>query len=424
MPAQKDAEKRRRDFEFNLRELAGSMGDFGTLFPLAIGYIAVNGLDPAGLFIALGLTNIALGLIYRMPMPVEPKKVIAVTAIAQQWSPSIVYASGFGLGILWLFLVFTGLLRKLVAITPPFIVRGIQLALGITLGWQALKMMAPAPLLGVLAVAIVLLLRQNRYAPASLVLMALGVGIVAWQGNLPASWDLGLALPPLTLPRLRDVWQAMLLAGLAQIPLSITNAVIAPAVLIRDYFPEKAAGERKLMLNMGGDERDCVLFRRHAYVPRSGRVCRAVLFWRAHGRRADHGGADRGGDRDVPEPLNLESGRRLSDGAGGGDDASGRDPVGQRRGQAARVEIGAVPGHGRIVGGDQHGRGLCGRAGPGLRRAGAQAAVRAALSLPHAGGSRQRMSRQCGASSSFFSDWILSKRAPTIIAAASQAGGL
>jgi hypothetical protein len=28
-------------FELNLRELAGSMGDFGTLYPLAIGYIAV-----------------------------------------------------------------------------------------------------------------------------------------------------------------------------------------------------------------------------------------------------------------------------------------------------------------------------------------------------------------------------------------------
>jgi predicted benzoate:H+ symporter BenE len=244
-------QKGHRDFEFNLRELAGSMGDFGTLFPLAIGYIAVNGLDPAGLFIVLGLTNIALGLIYRMPMPVEPKKVIAVTAIAQQWSPSTVYASGFGLGILWFVLVLTGLLRKLVAITPAFVVRGIQLALGLILAWQALQMMAPAPLLGVLAVAIVLLLRQNRYAPASLVLMALGLVIVAWQGNLPASWDLGLTLPPLTLPRLQDVWQAMLLAGFAQIPLSITNAVIAPAALIRDYFPEKAVTERKLMLNMG-----------------------------------------------------------------------------------------------------------------------------------------------------------------------------
>lgn len=146
MSAQKSPEKRYRDFEFNLRELAGSMGDFGTLFPLAVGYIAVNGLNPAGLFIVLGLTDIALGLIYRLPMPLQPKKVIAVAAIAQGWSPSLVYASGFGLGILWLVLVLTGLLCRLVEITPTFIVRGIQLALGITLGWQALKMMAPAPL--------------------------------------------------------------------------------------------------------------------------------------------------------------------------------------------------------------------------------------------------------------------------------------
>ena len=179
--------QRHRAFEFNLRELAGSMGDFGTLFPLAIGYIAVNGLNPAGLFIMLGLTNIALGLIYRLPMPLQPKKVIAVAAIAQRWSPALVYASGFGLGILWFVLVLTGLLRKIVAITPTFIVRGIQLALGITLGWQALKMMAPAPLLGLLALAIALLLRENRYAPASLVLMALGVGILAWQGR-PLPW--------------------------------------------------------------------------------------------------------------------------------------------------------------------------------------------------------------------------------------------
>jgi len=249
--AQQDAAEQHRAFEFNLRELAGSMGDFGTLFPLAIGYIAVNGLNPAGLFIMLGLTNIALGLIYRLPMPLQPKKVIAVAAIAQRWSPSMIYASGFGLGILWFVLVLTGVLRKIVTITPTFIVRGIQLALGVTLGWQALKMMAPAPLLGVLAVAIALLLRENRYAPASLVLMALGVAIVAWQGRLPAAWELTFSLPPLTVPRLADVWQAMLLAGFAQIPLSITNAVIATAALIRDYFPDKAVSERKLMLNMG-----------------------------------------------------------------------------------------------------------------------------------------------------------------------------
>ena len=241
----------RRDFEFNLQELAGSMGDFGTLFPLAIGFIAVNGLDPAGLFVMMGLTNIAIGLVYRLPMPLQPKKVIAVAAIAQRWPPSRVYASGLGLGITWFILVFTGLLRKVIELTPLFVVRGIQLALGVVLAWQGLKMMRPAPLLGLVAIVIVLTLRENRYAPAAMVLMLLGVGIVAWRGELGRSLDLAFTLPPLTIPRLGELGQAMLLAGFAQIPLSITNAVIATAALIRDYFPEKAVSERKLMLNMG-----------------------------------------------------------------------------------------------------------------------------------------------------------------------------
>jgi MFS superfamily sulfate permease-like transporter len=47
------------------------------------------------------------------------------------------------------------------------------------------------------------------------------------------------------------MWTAMLLAGFAQIPLSLTNAVIATAALIRDYFPDKPVSERRLMINMG-----------------------------------------------------------------------------------------------------------------------------------------------------------------------------
>jgi MFS superfamily sulfate permease-like transporter len=249
--AERDSAREYQDFEFNLRELAGSMGDFGTLFPLALGFIAVNGMDPAGLFIMMGLTNIALGLIYRLPMPLEPKKVIAVTAIAQEWPSHLIYNSAFGLGLLWFLLVFTGLLRKLIAITPLFLVRGIQVALAVMLGWRAIEMMAPAPFLGLVAVVLVLLLRESRYAPAAVVVMALGVGIMAWRGELQQAVVFDVTLPSLTLPRPEAIWEAMLLAGFAQIPLSITNAVIATAALIREYFPEKTVDERKLMLNMG-----------------------------------------------------------------------------------------------------------------------------------------------------------------------------
>ncbi len=243
--------KHYKDFEFNLRELAGSMGDFGTLFPLAIGLIAVNHMDPTAIFVMIGLTNIATGLIYRLPMPVEPKKVVSVAAIAQGWSPSMVAASGLGLGITWFFLVLTGAMRKIVKITPIHIIRGIQLALGVSLMRQAIEMAIPAPWWALLAIGIILLLRDNKYAPAALVIMALGVGIMAIRGELLPRLSFSVSLPRFQVPQLSEVWQAMVLAGFAQIPLTLTNAVLATAAMIRELFPEKQVSEERLMVNMG-----------------------------------------------------------------------------------------------------------------------------------------------------------------------------
>jgi MFS superfamily sulfate permease-like transporter len=199
----------------------------------------------------IGLTNIVTGLIYRLPMPVEPKKVVSVAAIAQGWTASMVAASGLGLGVLWFILTLTGLMRRLAEITPVFLIRGIQLALGITLGWQALRMMAPEPWWGLAALAIILLLRENRYAPAVLVLMALGVVIMGIRGDLVNIVTVSIRLPRFSVPTWDDVWRAMVLAGFAQIPLTITNAVLATATMIRELFPDKPVSEDKLMLNMG-----------------------------------------------------------------------------------------------------------------------------------------------------------------------------
>jgi len=240
-----------RDYEFNLRELAGSMGDFGTLFPLAIGYIVINGMDPAGLFFMIGMTNIVTGLVYRLPMPVEPKKVVAAVAISRRWSPERIYASGIGLGLVWLPLALTGLIDRLAQWTSKCVVRGIQLALGVQLLVTGLKMARETWWLGLLAVALALVLKDNPRAPAALVLIGLGVAIAAWEGTLLPSLQLGLTLPPLVPPPWREIWPAMIGAGIAQMPLTITNAVLATSALIGDYFPGKPVSPRRLMLNHG-----------------------------------------------------------------------------------------------------------------------------------------------------------------------------
>lgn len=240
-----------RDFEFNLRELAGSMGDFGTLFPLAIGYIVICGLNPAGFLVMMGLANIITGLVYRLPMPIEPMKVLAVVAIAQQWSPSMVYASGFAMGVIWLLFAGTGIMNWIAKITPISVTRGIQAALGVLLAIEALKMISTWWILGMLSIIIVLILRENRYAPAAVVLILLGIVIAVIKGQIREITSPGLNVLLLTGFTLDEVWQTLLLAGFAQIPLTATNAVIATSSLIRSYWPEKPVSERQLSLNMG-----------------------------------------------------------------------------------------------------------------------------------------------------------------------------
>ncbi len=243
-------------FEFSLRELAGSIGDFGTLIPLVIGYIVVCGLNPSGIFIMMGLACIVLGLVYRLPVPVQPMKVIAVAAIAQQWSPSMVYACGFAMGIIWLVFTATGIIDRAGRFVPHSVVRGIQVALGVLLAVKAIKMVSNTGsawwwLMGLVSVIIALLLRRSRYAPSAIVLMVLGIVIMLAKGQFQGFVPPSLAVPPLTNFRFTEIWQTLLLAGFAQIPLTATNAVISVASLTRMYFPDKPIKEKRFALNMG-----------------------------------------------------------------------------------------------------------------------------------------------------------------------------
>ncbi len=227
------------------------MGDFGTLFPLAIGYIVVCGLNPAGLLVMMGLANVVTGLVYRLPMPIEPMKVLAVVAIAQRWSPSMVYASGFAMGVIWLLFAVTGAVGWIAKVTPNSVIRGIQVALGVLLAIEAFKMISIWWMMGIVSILIVLFLRRNRYAPAAIVLMVLGGVTILIRGQFRQVGPPVVTFPTLTGFRLEEIWPALLLAGFAQIPLTITNATISTSSLLKTYFPEKPVSERKLSLNQG-----------------------------------------------------------------------------------------------------------------------------------------------------------------------------
>lgn len=238
-------------FEFNIRELSGSFGNLGTFLPLAIGYFVICGLNPAGVLIMMGMANIITGLLYRLPMPIEPMKVIAAAAIAQQWQPSMIFASGFSMGLIWLLFAISGVASWVARVTPGAVVRGIQVTLGALLAIEALKMLSISPLLGTLAVAIGLGLRKSNRIPAAAVLVVFGIGLMAYKGQLSLIGTPRFTLPPLTYFTPEEIWQSLLLAGFAQIPLTVTNATIATSCLISTYWPDRPVSPRKLSLSQG-----------------------------------------------------------------------------------------------------------------------------------------------------------------------------
>ncbi len=239
-------------FEFNMGELSGSLGNYGTLLPIIIGYISICGMDPAGILIIFGIVNIVAGTVYRLPLPTEPMKVIAVVAIAQAWAPEKVYTAAIVMGVVWLLMGVTNAMTYVSRFTPKSVVRGIQISIGIIFAVKGLHMVATLWYLGLVSLVIVVLLRKSRYAPAAIVLAALGIVIMGFKGDLSGEMIVpSLSLPPLTTFDFREIWPALRDAGFAQIPLTATNAVIATSALVSDYWPGRRVRAKYLSVNIG-----------------------------------------------------------------------------------------------------------------------------------------------------------------------------
>ncbi|MEZ7197977.1 putative sulfate/molybdate transporter [Pseudodesulfovibrio karagichevae] len=268
---------------FNRMEWAGSMGDLGTLLPLAFGMIMINGLSATGLFLTVGLMYLVAGVYYRVPIAVQPMKVVSAYAIGLALSPQMITASGILLAVVLLFLGTTGLVDRVARLVPKPVIRGVQLSTGILLlskgvflivGKNPLQLMdgVPEPFLmvqsigpvsmsiisGVLFGLIALLLLRSRRFPAGLVVVASG----AVFGTLFGAWrelvgiHVGLHLPeilPFGIPTLPDFSFALLALVAPQIPMTMGNAVIASRDLSFEYFGNESrrVTDRALCVSMG-----------------------------------------------------------------------------------------------------------------------------------------------------------------------------
>ena len=240
--------------KLSIREFGGAFGDWGTLIPFIIGYIAIVGLNPAGIFFCLGITNIILGIKYNLPLPVQPQKTIGTIAISQNWSPNLVISTGFGTGIVWFILGLSKKLNKIVKKVPTVAVRGIQLGLAFILGWAAIILLSDNLILGIISISIIVLLIKAKKVPSAIILMFMGIFILFYTGILTFS-EIKFGLPSFEfqVPTLENILIGMLIAGIAQLFLTLTNVMIATISLVKDLFPEKedVIDANSLALNMG-----------------------------------------------------------------------------------------------------------------------------------------------------------------------------
>lgn len=254
---------------FDRSELAGSLGDVGILFPIALALIRLNDLNPTAAFLTAGLLYIGAGFYYRLPLPVQPLKAVSAIAIAFSFSPSTIAAAGFMMGGILLLLGVTGLAGTLARFFTKPIIRGIQLGIGIILVRTAINLMGK-PWTGVEASAnqagstswigyvvgvggfiLIIALRGNRRFPASLVVLSCGalIGLAIAPPSWPA-FSLGPVWPAIGLPSVGDFTLALTALVIPQIPLTFGNAIVATADLAKTYFGDR--GERVTPARLAG----------------------------------------------------------------------------------------------------------------------------------------------------------------------------
>jgi len=238
---------------FDRNEFAGAFGDMGTDIPLLIGMTLAAGLDGTSVLVMFGAMQILTGLVYRLPMPVQPLKAMAAIVIAQQASPATLYGAGLAIGLVMLLLATTGLLDWLARVVPKCVVRGIQLGLGLQLASVALKLVQadglPGYALAAGAFVITVLLLGNRRFPAALPVVVLGlVYAVTFKLDGGLLGSLRFRLPAVHLPQPADILTGFLVLALPQIPLSLGNSVLATRQLTEDLFPDRRLTIRKIGL--------------------------------------------------------------------------------------------------------------------------------------------------------------------------------
>jgi len=235
-------------------ELSGAFGDLGTFLPHVVAALTVVGMAPFGVLAGFGLFYLATGLVYGLPVAVQPMKAASAAILVEDIAPGSVAACGLVVGVVFLLLGTTGLIQRLARLVPDAVTGGLQLGLGLTLALLGAELMLGDWPIALLTGVLLLGLLQVKRCPAALLALTAATAVVALRDGLPAvSFELALpALAPV-LPSWDELRRGVELAALPQIPLTLTNAIIVTATVGGTLFGARAdrVTPRNLALTTG-----------------------------------------------------------------------------------------------------------------------------------------------------------------------------
>lgn len=236
-----------RPLRFTLSEAAGSVGDFGTILPIVLGVALVCDVNLAHIFLFFALWYVLSGIYYRLPIPIEPLKAVGAIAIAEGLTAGEIAGAGMIIGVIFLALGCCGSMTWLRDRIPISVIRGVQAGLALVLIKTSLGFVVSDPLFAGISIAFVVLfflaaLRWTIKDISALVVLGIGISAGVLTAGLPQISM--IAFPSLVLPDLADLTYAAIYLVPPQFPLTLTNAILATALLTHDLFKTEVEPDR------------------------------------------------------------------------------------------------------------------------------------------------------------------------------------
>lgn len=226
-------------------DFSGAFADGAVLFPLLVALAWQSGGSAAIMLATTGIAYVITGRLFRLPIPVQPLKALAITAIAVGASLAEIRVAGAVLGAVFLLILLVDV-NRLARMVPAVVVHGIQLGLGVILLLKALALLGLDPLLLATVSAAVLGILGLTRATGRPVLGGVAVVSLLW-----GFWEAAPAAAATASVEVRPWVLVMLIVP--QIALTLTNSVLGTQRTTQAYFGEDAwrVTPRRLLGSIG-----------------------------------------------------------------------------------------------------------------------------------------------------------------------------